>query len=74
MNYPKDRQQIAGGKIVSTDELMAENRRTVKQEGIMALGAVPEQYLLPRTLQHTQRLFRCFDVIRVDKSYYAPRI
>ena len=48
INHPRDRDAIAGGTI---DELMAEIRGKVAACGIMAKGAIPEQYPLLRTLQ-----------------------
>ncbi len=50
-NHSKGRDTIAGGTIVSIDELMAEIRAGVVASGIMASNAVPEQYALLRTLQ-----------------------
>ena len=51
ISHPKGRDKIAGGAIVSIDELMAEIRVKVVACGIMAKNAVPEQYPLLRTLQ-----------------------
>jgi hypothetical protein len=51
INHPKGRDKIAGGAIVSIDELMAEIRAKIVACGIMSKNAIPEQYLLLRTLQ-----------------------
>lgn len=53
VSHPKGRDQIAGGVIVSVDELMAEIRGKVVECGIMASNAIPEQYPLLRTIQLT---------------------
>jgi hypothetical protein len=53
VSHPKARDRIAGGVIVSVDELMAEIRREVVSRGIMASNAIPEQYPLLRTVQLT---------------------
>jgi len=50
-NHPKGRDTIAGGTIVSVDELMAEIRAKVVACGMMARKAIPEQYPLLRTIQ-----------------------
>jgi hypothetical protein len=49
--HPKGRDQIAGGKIISIDELMATIREEVVKCGKMSKNAIPEQYPLLRTLQ-----------------------
>ena len=51
ISHPKDRDFLAGAKIVSIDELLAEIRRNVVACGIVAKNAIPEQYPLLRTLQ-----------------------
>ena len=51
VSHPKGRDTIAGGAIISIDELMAEIRAKVMACGIMASNAIPEQYPLLRTLQ-----------------------
>jgi len=51
INHPKDRDKLAGGAILSIDELMAEIRAKIVERGIMAKNAIPEQYPLLRTLQ-----------------------
>lgn len=47
----KDRKELAGGLVMSIDELMAEIRNFVKLRGPMCKNAIPEQYPLLRTLQ-----------------------
>ncbi len=49
--HPKDRHRIAGGEILSVDELMAQIRRDISKEGRMSRNAVPEQFTHLRTLQ-----------------------
>jgi len=49
--HPKGRDTIAGGDILSIDELMSEIRSKIVKCGLMAKNAVPEQYPLLRTLQ-----------------------
>jgi hypothetical protein len=51
ISHPKGRDTIAGGVILSIDEIMAEIRTKIIACGIMAKNAVPEQYPLLRTLQ-----------------------
>jgi len=51
ISHPKGRDILAGGKIVSIDELMAEIRQRVVECGIVAKNAIPEQYPHLRTLQ-----------------------
>jgi hypothetical protein len=51
ISHPKDRDFLAGAKIVSIDELLAEIREKVVACGIVAKNAIPEQYPLLRTLQ-----------------------
>jgi hypothetical protein len=51
ITHPKNRHKIAGGDIVSIDEMMAEIRAKVLARGIMSDNAIPEQYSLLRTLQ-----------------------
>ncbi len=51
VNHPKGRDIIAGGIVLSVDELMTEIRAKIIERGIMAKNAIPEQYPLLRTLQ-----------------------
>ncbi len=51
VTHPKNRHQIAGGTIISIDELMATIREKVVARGKMSKNAIPEQYPLLRTLQ-----------------------
>ena len=51
ISHPKGRDFLAGAKIVSIDELLAEIREKVVACGIVAKNAIPEQYPLLRTLQ-----------------------
>lgn len=49
--HPAGRDVIAGGSILSIDELAAEIRAAVLACGPMSRNAIPEQYPLLRTLQ-----------------------
>ncbi len=51
ITHPRGRDGIAGGILISIDELVAEIRSKVVACGIMANGAIPEGYPLLRTLQ-----------------------
>ena len=51
VSHPKGRDSLAGARIVSIDEFMAEVRAAVGARGIAAKDAIPEQYPLLRTLQ-----------------------
>ncbi len=51
ISHPKGRDFLAGAKIVSIDELLAEIREKVVACGIVAKNAIPEQYPLLKTLQ-----------------------
>lgn len=51
VSHPKGRDILAGGKIVSIDELLAEIRHKVVECGVVSKNAIPEQYPLLRTLQ-----------------------
>src|SRR5574341_168573 len=48
INHPKDRDKLAGARLMSVDEFMAEIRTEVLKCGIVAQNAIPEQYLLLR--------------------------
>ena len=54
VSHPKGRDEIAGAKIKSIDELMSEIRSEVIDTGIIAKSAIPEQYPLLRTIQMSQ--------------------
>lgn len=58
VSHPRGRDHIAGGTIVSIDELMAKIRAKVVACGNMASNAVPEQYPLLRTIQLTHVGYR----------------
>ena len=49
--HPKNRDKLAGGRIKSIDEFLAEVRDAVSEQGLVAKNAIPEQYPLLRTLQ-----------------------
>lgn len=51
ISHPKGRDTMAGGVIVSIDELMAEIRAKVMLKGPMVGSAISEQYPLLRTIQ-----------------------
>jgi len=50
-SHPRGRDEIAGGRIISIDELVAEIRSKVMAWGPMYQHAIPEQYPLLRTIQ-----------------------
>lgn len=50
-NHPKGRDTIAGAKLMSIDELVAEIRAKVMACGPMISNAIPQQYPLLRTIQ-----------------------
>jgi len=51
VSHPNGKDELAGGKIISIDELIVEIRQKVIEYGIVAKNAIPEQYPLLRTLQ-----------------------
>lgn len=51
ISHPRGRDALAGGTLMSVDELMAEIRSKVIACGIMAKGAISERYPLLRTVQ-----------------------
>ena len=50
-NHPRGRDKIAGGDIMSIDELMAEIKTKIAACGPMMRNAIPERYPLLRTIQ-----------------------
>ena len=54
-SHPKDRHEIAGGKILSIDELIKEIKEKVDEWGIASRRAIPENFPLLRTIQFSQR-------------------
>jgi len=51
ISHPKDRNELAGGKIRSIDEFLEEVKSEIAKLGAAARNAVPETYPLLRTLQ-----------------------
>jgi hypothetical protein len=51
VSHPHERDTIAGGRIMSVDELMAEIKSKVTKCGPLQRNAIPEQYPLLRTIQ-----------------------
>jgi len=51
INHPKHKDTVAGGEVLSIDEVMAEIRNAVLGIGKMYSNAIPEQFPLLRTLQ-----------------------
>ena len=49
----KERTSIAGGEIITVDEIVADIKADVLREGKMAAAAIPEQFDLLRTIQLT---------------------
>ena len=54
ISHPKGRDSLAGGKIVSIDELVLEIKQKIMPVGIASKSAIPEQYPLLRTIQLTE--------------------
>jgi len=54
ISHPKDKNEIAGGKIISIDELMKEIKLEIAKKGIMGKNAIPEYYPHLRTIQLVQ--------------------
>jgi hypothetical protein len=53
-SHPKGRDAIAGGRVMSVDEFMAEVKSRVTKCGPMVRNAISEQYPLLRTIQMAQ--------------------
>ena len=51
VSHPKNRDRLAGAKIMSVDELVSRIRKEIIESGIVAKNAIPEQYPLLRTMQ-----------------------
>ncbi len=51
ISHPKGRDTLAGGKLISIDELVLEIKQKIRGRGITAKNAIPEQYPLLRTMQ-----------------------
>lgn len=51
ITHPKNRNTLGGGTIISMDELIKNIQDKIKEKGIMASNAIPEQYPLLRTIQ-----------------------
>lgn len=45
------RKELAGGQVISLDEFMSKIKTEIKEKGIMAKNAIPEEYDLLRTIQ-----------------------
>jgi hypothetical protein len=68
-NHLRGRDQIAGAKIVSIDELMAEIRSKFMNCGPMISNAIPEQYPLLRTIQMSHSGYcRALKATKVDSK------
>jgi hypothetical protein len=67
-NHPAGRDRIAGARIMSIDELVAEIRAKVTSCGPMIRNAIPEQYPLLRTIQMSHAGYcRAITVGVIDK-------
>lgn len=51
MLITSSRKELCGGKIISIDEFMKQVKKEVRDQGIMAKNAIPEEYDLLRTVQ-----------------------
>jgi hypothetical protein len=47
------RPEVAGGTVISIDELVAKIKQEVQEQGVMAKNAIPEEFDLLRTIQYT---------------------
>lgn len=54
ISHPSNHETLAGGKVVSVDELVAGIVKEVREEGIMSKCAIPEQFDILRTIQLTE--------------------
>lgn len=73
--HPKGRDTIAGGRIVSVDELMRDIRAKVAKCGPMIRNAIPEQYPLLRTLQMSHMGYsRAIQQQRLQPTAAKPRL
>ena len=54
ISHPRGRDTLAGGKLISIDELLLEIKQNIRERGITAKNAIPEQYPLLRTMQLTE--------------------
>lgn len=69
IGHPEGRDEIAGFRIVSIDEMMAKIRKAVALCGKMSSNAIPEQYPLLRTLQLSENGY--FRVVMGDEADQA---
>ncbi len=46
------RKELAGGRVISIDELVAKIKQEVQDQGVMAKNAIPEELDLMRTIQY----------------------
>jgi len=60
----KDRTEIAGGEVVTVDEVVHEIRQAVSAQDKVSQGAIPEQFPLLRTIQ----LMECGYYARKDHT------
>ena len=68
-NHPRGRDKIAGARIISIDELMAEIRARIMACGPMIRNAISEQYPLLRTIQMSHAGYcRPINVIATDSE------
>lgn len=51
ITHPKNRNTVGSGRIISIDEFVKDIQTRIKEKGIMASNAIPEQYQLLRTAQ-----------------------
>jgi hypothetical protein len=51
ISRPKDRLEIAGGRVLTVDELMKTIKIAISKQGLMNRGAIPESFSLLRTIQ-----------------------
>jgi hypothetical protein len=76
ISHPNGRDTIAGSRIVSVDELVAEIRAKVAECGPMIRNAIPEQYPLLRTIQmshvgYSRAIHQTVAADRADKRRFG---
>jgi len=72
-NHPKNRHTIAGGRIISIDELASEIARKVGEKGLMSSNAIQESYPLLRTIQLVRNgYFRIVEQSKDEASIAIP--
>lgn len=53
VSHSRDRSELAGGRVRTVDNFVAEVRAKIVERGLVSKNAIPEQYPLLRTMQLT---------------------